>query len=220
MSHDDPPEEMAAFFAARVSGYDEHMLRDIAGADEFYPMTARLLPRGNVRVLDLGCGTGLELDEYFRLAPDAAVTCVDLSPAMLTELRKKHAGKALTVIEGSYFDVDFGVSRYDGAVSVQSLHHFTPEEKLPLYRRILAALKPGCAYIETDFIALDDADEARLFAKSAAIRQKTGVPAGAFYHIDTPLTAAHTCQLLLQAGFASAHITRTWANAALIRAVK
>ena len=65
-------ERMDEFFAARVNGYDEHMRTTIEGASEFYAFTASLLPMGSgTRVLDLGCGTGLELEEYFRLNPDA-----------------------------------------------------------------------------------------------------------------------------------------------------
>ena len=68
-------EKMGAFFDARLDGYDEHMLTDIEGAGEFYPFTASLLPEGNI--LDLGCGTGLELGFYLpsaRKAPSPAST--------------------------------------------------------------------------------------------------------------------------------------------------
>lgn len=34
-------EKMGAFFDARLSGYDDHMVNDIEGAAEFYPFTAR-----------------------------------------------------------------------------------------------------------------------------------------------------------------------------------
>lgn len=55
-------EKMDAFFANRLAGYDEHMLTAIQGAEEFYPFTAALLPmEAGCEVLDLGCGTGLEL---------------------------------------------------------------------------------------------------------------------------------------------------------------
>lgn len=59
-------EKMGAFFDARLEGYDAHQLDCIASAREFYPFTAAQLPAGaGARVLDLGCGTGLELDSYY-----------------------------------------------------------------------------------------------------------------------------------------------------------
>lgn len=80
-------ERMGAFFDARLAGYDAHMLSDIEWAREFYPFTARCLPMGrNARLLDLGCGTGLELEEYFKRNPTARVTGIDLAQGMLRAL--------------------------------------------------------------------------------------------------------------------------------------
>ncbi|MBE6648937.1 MAG: class I SAM-dependent methyltransferase, partial [Ruminococcaceae bacterium] len=60
--------------------YDEHMMTNIEYASEFYPFTAKQLPTAeNCQVLDLGCGTGLELQEYYTLNPSAKVTGIDLS---------------------------------------------------------------------------------------------------------------------------------------------
>ena len=59
-------EKMSDFFEARLDGYDEHMMTNIASANEFYPFTAKQLPTAsNCQILDLGCGTGLELQEYY-----------------------------------------------------------------------------------------------------------------------------------------------------------
>ena len=127
-------EKMDDFFAARIDGYDEHMKRDIEGASGFYAYTASLLPlAGGSRVLDLGCGTGLELEEYFVLNPGAAVTGIDLSEAMLNVLKAKFPDKGLTLIHASYFDAPLGSGQYDAAVSVESLHHFPAERKTSLY---------------------------------------------------------------------------------------
>ena len=61
-------EKMSDFFEARLDGYDEHMMTNIESANEFYPFTAKQLPTTeNCHVLDLGCGTGLELQEYYLL---------------------------------------------------------------------------------------------------------------------------------------------------------
>ena len=134
-------EKMDDFFAARVEGYDEHMRTNIEGASGFYAYTASLLPMAaGSRVLDLGCGTGLELEEYFALNPGAKVTGIDLSPAMLDALKAKFPEKDLTLVCASYFDEPFGERCYDAAVSVESLHHFTAEKKTSLYGNLHAAL--------------------------------------------------------------------------------
>ena len=76
-------EKMSDFFEARLDGYDEHMMTGIESANEFYPFTAKQLPTApNCHILDLGCGTGLELEEYYLLNPSARVTGVDLSPSI------------------------------------------------------------------------------------------------------------------------------------------
>ena len=60
-------EEMGSFFDSRLEEYDRHQLTEIEGAGEFYRFTAECLPaHPGARILDLGCGTGLELEEYFR----------------------------------------------------------------------------------------------------------------------------------------------------------
>ncbi|HQD28674.1 class I SAM-dependent methyltransferase [Acetivibrio saccincola] len=42
------------------------------------------------RVIDLGCGTELELDEYFPLNPSAKVTGIDLASGMLNRLMNRY----------------------------------------------------------------------------------------------------------------------------------
>lgn len=72
-------EKMNEFFNTRIDGYEEHQLNVIEGAQEFYPYTATCLPmQDSAEVLDLGCGTGSELDFYFGINPTAKVTGIDL----------------------------------------------------------------------------------------------------------------------------------------------
>ena len=70
----------------------------------------------------------------------AVVTGIDLAGDMLNALRRKFPDKALTLIQGSYFAIPLGENCYDAVVSVESLHHFTQEEKIPLYRNVFRAL--------------------------------------------------------------------------------
>ena len=130
-------EKMGEFFDARLDSYDEHQLKNINSAEEFYPYTASLLPQKfDAVILDLGCGTGLELEYYFKIVPTAKITGIDLAPGMLNALKNKFPDKELKLINGSYFDVPLGENIFDAVVSVESLHHFTKEEKVPLYKKI------------------------------------------------------------------------------------
>ena len=196
-------EEMSAFFAARVKDYDRHMLEEVDGCRECYEEMARLVPENAKTVLDLGCGTGLELDFIFRRLPGLAVTGIDLSRAMLDELRRKHPDKALTLICGSYFDVDFGEARFDAVISFQTMHHFTADMKRGLYARVRRALRPGGVYIECDYMIEDDAEEAFCFAELERMRREQGLGPDEFVHYDTPLTVVHQLAVLREAGFSS-----------------
>lgn len=214
-------EEMGSFFDARLEGYEQHQLDTIEAAREFYPFTARCLPQNaGARILDLGCGTGLELMETFRLNPTARVTGVDLAPGMLNALREKFPDKALELVCGSYFDVPFGVEEYDAAVSVESLHHFTQAEKIPLYRRLHAALKPDGFFILTDFFASTDEIERERRAELLCLRREQHIEDGQFYHFDTPLTVPHEIEALRTAGFTTVENLGSWGPTFTLKATK
>ena len=214
-------EKMADFFENRLYGYDEHMMSNIESADEFYPFTAKQLPTTeNCHILDLGCGTGLELEEYFLLCPSAKVTGIDLSQGMLSTLGKKFADKDITTIVGSYFDVPLGKDVFDTAVSVESLHHFTKEEKIPLYTKLHAALKENGYFILTDYFSLSDDEEKMHRQNLIALKAEQGICDNEFYHYDTPLTVKHETEALLQAGFSTVEVLNHWGATYTLKAVK
>ena len=204
-------EGMAEFFAARLDGYDEHMRRDIEGAAEFYPFTASLLPKeAGTRLLDLGCGTGLELEDYFRRGGEGSVTGIDLSPEMLAALAAKFPRRDLTLIRGSYLTLPLGEGCFDAAVSVESLHHFPAADKLALYARLRRALTPAGYFVLTDYFAASDEEETAFFAELDALRRAQGIGEGELCHFDTPLTVPHEAALLRRAGFPSVEVLKSW----------
>ena len=214
-------ERMDNFFEARVDGYDEHMKTTIESASTFYEYTASLLPKNmDSNVLDLGCGTGLELEQYFLLNPHARVTGIDLTQGMLDALKAKFPDKTLTLICGSYFDEPFGESKFDAAVSVESLHHFTKEEKIPLYKKLQAALKTGGYFVLTDYFADTNEQENFFRQELLRIRKEENLADDVFYHYDTPLTVVHEKEALLQAGFSSVEVLKTWGTTWTIKANK
>ena len=212
-------EEMSAFFEARLEGYDAHMLANIQDARTFYPFTATLLPRKDgCRVLDLGCGTGLELEYYFADNPAAKISGIDLSEKMLDTLKQKFPDKTLDLRVGSYFDLPFGEAVFDAAVSVESLHHFTKEEKIPLYTKLRKALKPGGYFVLTDYFSLSDEEESLHRKNYLRLKAEQGLGDGQFYHYDTPLTVAHEQEALLAAGFTTVEILGQWGATVTLRA--
>ena len=214
-------EKMSDFFEARLDGYDDHMLTNIESAEEFYPFTAKQLPTTeNCRILDLGCGTGLELEKYYLLNPSARVTGIDLSQGMLSALKKKFVDKDITLICDSYFDVPFDVSLFDGAVSVESLHHFTKEEKVRLYTKLHRALKDDGYFVLTDYFSLSDEEEQMHHQNLSALKVEQGIVDDEFYHYDTPLTVKHETEALMEAGFSSVELLKNWGATYTIKAVR
>lgn len=214
-------ERMDDFFTARVDGYDEHMRQYVEEDSEFYAFTASLLPKAeNVTVLDLGCGTGLELEALFDINPTAKVTGIDLTEAMLNALKDKFPGKSITTVCGSYFDVPFGEDVFDGAVSVESLHHFSEEEKLPLYEKLLRALKSGGYFVLTDFFSDTDEQEDFFRRELIRLRKEQNLPDDVFYHYDTPMTVEHEKKILLAAGFSKVEELGRWDSTHTLRAEK
>nr|WP_294486938.1 class I SAM-dependent methyltransferase [uncultured Anaerosporobacter sp.] len=193
-------EKMTSFFTERVGGYEEHMLTNI-GNKEGYVVMSKLIPSSCKSLLDLGCGTGLELDEILKVMPDLDITGIDLTQAMLDKLKRKHPDKYLHLICGSYFDVPFGNSKYECVISFQTLHHFSHDSKTGLYHKIHRALTSDGIYIECDYMVENQEEEDFYYAENLRIRKELGISSTDFYHYDTPCTITNQIVMLKNAGF-------------------
>ena len=214
-------EEMTLFFENRLMNYDEHMITTIEGAVEFYKFTAEQLPTTRYcTILDLGCGTGLELEEYLNLNPYANITGIDLSKGMLSTLKNKFPDKMLNLICGSYFDIPLGSEQFDAAVSVESLHHFSAERKRFLYKRLFDSLKVYGYFILTDYFAESEELEQKYFENFRQLKLKQGISDNRFYHYDTPLTIGHEIETLRSVGFSRCEILKNWGTTYTIKANK
>ncbi len=196
-------EKMDRFFTARVDDYDEHMLNNVAGCREGYIEMSKLVPRTCKTLLDLGCGTGLELDEILTQMPNIKITGIDLTQAMLDKLKEKYPNQSINLICGSYFDVPFGLEQFDCAISFQTMHHFSHSLKTELYKKIYRALTRNGLYIECDYMVEGPEEEDFYYAENTRIRKELGVPDDEFYHYDTPCTITNQISMLTNAGFSS-----------------
>lgn len=72
---DVPLEGMEDFFAVRLMDYEEHMQPWAEG----YRQIASVIPEQTKHILDIGCGTGLEVDEIYKRFSNMKLTGIDLS---------------------------------------------------------------------------------------------------------------------------------------------
>lgn len=194
-------EKMDDFFTKRIDEYENQMLENVEGCKEGYLKLAKLIPNSCKKLLDLGCGTGLELREIFKKFPDLKVTGIDLTQSMLDKLKLNFPDKNIKLICGSYFDVPFGEKIFDCAISFQTMHHFTHESKINLYKKIHKALTSNGMYIECDYVAKDQAEEDYFFSKLTKICKEQNINDNEFVHFDTPCTAENQIRMFKTAGF-------------------
>ena len=201
-TRDQPLEDMAGFFNTRIDQYEEHM----RPWSRHYRWLAELIPADTVKLLDIGCGSGLELDCIFDRLPHIEVTGVDLSGRMLAKLREKHPGRALALVQEDYFVWDMGENCFDVVISFETLHHFTAEKKTELFKKIYRCLKPGGFYLECDYIATSQEIKDLAFSECRRRRERDGIAEGNFVHFDTPLTLEHELGAIREAGFQNVEV--------------
>lgn len=204
-------ENMREFFnrKAKEDAYDCVHLKMM---DSKAPI-AEALPEGMKRVLDLGGGTGLELIPLFERFPDARAVVVDVAEDMLAQLKKRDGADRVEIVCGDFFEVGFGEG-YDAVISTAALHHFTEEDKLRLYRKALACLRPGGMLVNSDKCVSTQEEQDFGFRELAEDPHK-------YSHMDTPLTQENEMKLLAAAGFADVNGVRIGqSNYFLFTAVK
>lgn len=217
-------EKMSEFFTARVNGYDEHMIKNVEGCKEAYTRLAQLIPSTCQNILDLGCGTGLELDCIFQALPNVSVVGIDLTQAMLDALKSKYQiqyrNKKITLICDDYFKVEFGIAKFDCVISFQTMHHFSHEKKLRLYEKVYRSLKAEGTYIECDYMVEKQEEEDYYYAENRRIRRELGIPEEEFYHYDTPCTVENQIAMFKQVGFTRVNEVFRKGNTTIIQACR
>ncbi|MFC5452948.1 class I SAM-dependent methyltransferase [Paenibacillus aestuarii] len=136
-----------------AANYDGQRKKLIPCFDDFYQIAASLIQAEDSapHILDLGAGTGLFSRFALERYPDANLTLIDLSEAMLDVAKARFGADHphITYIAGDYFHYDYPVS-YDCIISSLSIHHLEDEEKEALYRRVYQLLKPGGIFVNAD----------------------------------------------------------------------
>ncbi len=109
----------------------------------------RLPVKSRLRILDVGCGTGLLLDKLSRRDPTAALVGIDLTLAMLATARRRTLGRAEVVgVDASM--LPFPRDTFDVIVSTSVLHYLHAPIG-PTLDRWRCCLRPEGSVVITDW---------------------------------------------------------------------
>lgn len=106
-------------------------------------------PIRGMTVLDVGCGTGSDLEEYHQTGCD--VYGVDLSPAMLRVARRKLGDSAdLRLCDAAH--TPFPDEFFDLVLSTYTLHALSYEHRSAVVREMIRVVKTDGRLLLTDFL--------------------------------------------------------------------
>jgi len=162
--------DIEALFDGAASEYDRSRRRLVPGFEDLYDAAVEAIPYGSeeeIRVLDLGAGTGLLSAMIARKFPRSQITLVDISIEMLRVARRRFADSpgrfehrvmdyARTPLPSAVPGAKIG---YDLVVSALSIHHLTDGDKEELFGRIHRSLPFGGVFINADQRLGDTPDE-------------------------------------------------------------
>ncbi len=141
-------------FDLAAEDYDRTRRRLVPGFDDFYRAAIDLIQfphDSELKVLDLGAGTGLLAAFIAYSFPQARITMVDISSEMLERARARfELGGERFRFEVSDYGVDPIEEKYDAVVSALSIHHLSDDQKRSLFARIHGALNDGGVFVNAE----------------------------------------------------------------------
>ena len=148
------PDSVQRAFDLAAEDYDRTRRKLVPGFDDFYRAAIDLIPfprEQEIKVLDLGAGTGLLAAFIAYSFPNARITMVDISNEMLERARQRfEMGGARFRFEVSDYGVAPIQEKYDAVVSALSIHHLPDEQKRSLFRMIYGALNAGGVFVNAE----------------------------------------------------------------------
>jgi len=162
-----------------VARYAEGPRRNVPGYDSLLPMTRILLAERvpqEGRVLVVGAGGGLELEDLAKSNPDWRFDGVDPSAAMLDLANRRLGSLAdrVTLHEGYVQDAPLGP--FDGATCLLTFHFVPKEQRLPMATEIRRRLRPGAPFVTVQLsVGESDAERDLWMSRYAAYLVASGV---------------------------------------------
>jgi len=156
-------------FESIADTYDRNWRHIVPSYDEVHRVLVEVLgfttTKRDARILDLGCGTGEIGRRCLSVLSDARWTLIDGAPGMLRRAQAILLGRVERAVTGDFADDEIwdGLEGFDAIVSTFAVHHLRDEEKMTLYARAAAALKPGGILLIGDLVRVRGDAEAGLY---------------------------------------------------------
>lgn len=200
-------------FDRAAPNYDQGCLLSIPDPGAFYGTVLEGLPFGpdeELRVLDLGAGTGLLSATVAEIFPAARITLVDLSVEMLRVARRRfegHPGRfEFCVMDYVREPLPGGPGGFDLVVSALSLHHLTHGDKRETFEKVHASLASGGRFVNADQVKGETTEAERdqhehhaRHAPEAELSEEA--PTAAHHHAVERATLEEQMAWLREAGF-------------------
>ncbi|MFA7074952.1 MAG: methyltransferase domain-containing protein [Endomicrobiaceae bacterium] len=143
-------------FENEAKKFDELIVKLIPYYDEMLNAlinSVNFEKRKNVKILDLGCGTGNVSLKILNGFPKAEILCVDLSQNMIDIAKNKLSKyKNISFAVGNIADFEFK-NTYDVILSSLAVHHLkTDEDKAKFYKMIFGILNKNGIFANADEI--------------------------------------------------------------------
>jgi ubiquinone/menaquinone biosynthesis C-methylase UbiE len=109
--------------------------------------------KGDERLLDAGCGTGMMALRIAARYPGCRVHGIDISPKMIAVAHRDAEMQSLAVDfrVGSITDLPYLGDSFDVVITNIMYHHLDLAEKREAVNEIARALKPGGRYVSAEF---------------------------------------------------------------------
>lgn len=149
----------SAYQKKRADEYDSFIYLatlNFAGALEAVVEMSALPQEKELKILELGTGTGLLSKKILTKFPKAALTGIDGSEAMLKAASRnlRDFQNRLQLLQSSFEKYDWSKHRhyYNLIVSSFSLHHLEHKKMAALFKDLWGTLTPGGLFIAADYV--------------------------------------------------------------------
>lgn len=142
-------------FNENAEKYESLIEKIVTRHEIFFSQVVSLVPGGDIRVLELGSGTGYLTEKIIEKNPGAKVTCIDMTPEMIGIAMRKETLKNVEFIEGDFRNV-WPNGKFDLVISTLCFHHLPDKDREEVTKMIRDSLADGGIFVNGDVFKSDD----------------------------------------------------------------